>query len=260
LTIHPHVLAFVYFLYLAIVAVLRGPGRARRVSGAVLVATSAVSAGLADAPASTPVSVLEQVWALALLFVAYRTAGVFYERPDEALESRLLAVDRRLGISRAASSPAVTALLEAAYVCVYLVIPAGAIVVVRTASPGAAQTFWTTVLAAGFVCYGALPWLQTRPPRAIERPAHADAPAILRRLNLAILKRGSVGVNTLPSGHAATAVAVALSVWSSAPLAGALFGLLALLIAASTIAGRYHYAVDTALGVAVGVGAWCWFG
>ena len=115
------------------------------------------------------------------------------------------------------------------------------------------------MLAAGFVCYGALPWLQTRPPRAIEAAPLVATSSLLRRLNLAILNRGSVGVNTLPSGHAATAAAVALSVWSTAPHAGGVFAIVAILIAIATVAGRYHYAVDTVLGALVGVGAWLLF-
>ena len=148
------------------------------------------------------------------------------------------------------------AVLEAAYLSVYPFIPAGAIVVLNTGAAGAVDRFWVVVLVAGFVCYGALPFLQTRPPRSIEGDTVGGKSAGVRQLNLAILERGSIGVNTLPSGHASTAVAVALSVWSVAPGAGAVFALLAILIAVSTVVGRYHYAVDTVLGIAVGLVAW----
>jgi membrane-associated phospholipid phosphatase len=254
--IHPHTLAFVYFLYLAIVGVVRGGARARRASVVALVVTSALSR-LVESQVTTPAGfLLAQTWPLLLLFVGYRIAGAFYERPDLALEARLLAIDRRIGARLEAAPRALSALLEAAYVCVYLVIPAGAAFLLWKVSADAAAQFWTTVLVAGFVCYGALPWVQTRPPRAIEGGVRVEAPRFLRRLNLLILERGSVGVNTLPSGHAATAVAVALSVWSYAPLAGACFLVIATLICVATVAGRYHYFVDTLLGALVGVGAW----
>lgn len=259
----PELVAFVYFSYLACVAAVRGPARARRISVAALLVTTLISLALsrlappAEPPALLP-TVLVQLWRLALLFAGYRVAGVFFDRPNLSLESRLLALDHRL-VGRTSGRRRVWLAegVEMAYVSVYVLIPAGALVVQATASVDAIDRFWTGVLAAGFVCYGALPWLQTRPPRAIEGGAVSDpSPAVVRRLNLAILARGSVGVNTLPSGHAATAIAVALSVWSVTPLGGTVFLTMALLIAMSTVVGRYHYLVDTALGLLVGAAAW----
>jgi membrane-associated phospholipid phosphatase len=191
---------------------------------------------------------------LVVLLLGYHAAGAFYVRPDTALEARLAAIDRLVAAPLAALPPGVHALLEAAYVSVYLVIPAGAIAVAWAGTASDLDRFWSIVTVAGFVCYGALPWIQTRPPRALEAP---PSPASgLRRLNFAILRRGSIGANTLPSGHAATAIATALAVWSSAPVIGAALLVVALLISIATVAGRYHYLVDTALGVLVGVGAW----
>jgi membrane-associated phospholipid phosphatase len=63
-------------------------------------------------------------------------------------------------------------------------------------------------------------------------------------------------VNTLPSGHAAGALATALAVGSVVPLAGVVFLLLAASIALATVLGRYHYVVDTVLGVLVAAAAW----
>jgi membrane-associated phospholipid phosphatase len=141
------------------------------------------------------------------------------------------------------------------------VIPLGALVVWMAGPERALDRFWTVVLVSGFACYGALPWIQTRPPRIVERSSFtmAERGSSLRRLNLAILERGSVGVNTLPSGHAATAVATALAVVSCTQAVGAVFVAAAALIAVATIVGRYHYAVDTVLGVLVGVAAWAMF-
>jgi membrane-associated phospholipid phosphatase len=261
LAIHPYTLALVYFLYLAVLSVVRGTARARRVSIAALVGTTAISGALGWLPATPMATIVEQTWRLLLLLGGYHAAGAFYERPNLALEARLLAIDRRLFAAFGFGAwRAVDGLLETAYLSVYPIIPAGAAVVLWTGSSASLDRFWTTVLAAGFVCYGALPWLQTRPPRAIEAAPLVATSSLLRRLNLAILNRGSVGVNTLPSGHAATAAAVALSVWSTAPHAGGVFAIVAILIAIATVAGRYHYAVDTVLGALVGVGAWMLLG
>ena len=101
-----------------------------------------------------------------------------------------------------------------------------------------------------------LPWLQTRPPRSLE-PAEAAPPAgAVRRLSLHVLGAGSIGVNTIPSGHAAGSVAVALAVGSVMPRAGAVYILLAASITVATVLGRYHYVVDSVLGVLVALAAW----
>jgi membrane-associated phospholipid phosphatase len=81
-------------------------------------------------------------------------------------------------------------------------------------------------------------------------------PPVIRRLNSAILDRGSIQANTVPSGHAAGAVATALAVADVMPLAGVVFLIVAAGIVAATVLGRYHYLVDSILGVAVAVGAW----
>ena len=93
-------------------------------------------------------------------------------------------------------------------------------------------------------------------PRVIESaPGTLRQPAI-RRLNASILNRGSIQANTVPSGHAAGAVATALAVADVMPVAGVVFLLLAGAIVAATVLGRYHYLVDSLLGVVVALGAW----
>ena len=63
-------------------------------------------------------------------------------------------------------------------------------------------------------------------------------------------------MNTIPSGHAAGAVAVALALaWLHSPLAP-LFGVVAVAICIATVVGRYHFLVDTVAGALVGIAAW----
>jgi membrane-associated phospholipid phosphatase len=78
----------------------------------------------------------------------------------------------------------------------------------------------------------------------------------LRRLNLSLVNRASIQVNTVPSGHAAGAFATALAVGSIEPLAGVALLVLAASIAVATVLGRYHYLLDTVLGVLVAVVVW----
>jgi hypothetical protein len=194
----------------------------------------------------------------ALILVAgYWLSGLFFIRPMRGVEQRLLDVDARL--ARVCPLPCpwfAREYLELAYVLVYMVVPAGALTLAFGGHPSEVPRFWAVVLLAGFVSYGTLPWLQTRPPRAIETGDGTAAFSPLRRFNLAILNRASNQVNTLPSGHAATAVAVACVVGGVMPGAGLVFGVVAASIVLATVIGRYHYAVDSLLGVLVGVAAW----
>jgi membrane-associated phospholipid phosphatase len=200
---------------------------------------------------------------LVILLAGYRLSGLFFVSPMQAVERWLMAMDDRLlrrpGILAAydAGPRIVRELFETAYVLVYPVIPAAAATLAIGGHLDAVPRFWATVLLAEFVSYGMLPWLQTRPPRAIESAAGVrHPPSAVRQFNAAILSRGSIQVNTVPSGHAAGAVATALAVADVMPVAGIVFALLAAAIVAATVLGRYHYLVDSLLGALVAVIAW----
>lgn len=187
-----------------------------------------------------------------ILLAGYWLSGLFFVQPMTDVESWLLRIDTRL--ARGLSSPCPWLLreyLELAYVLVYVVVPAGALTLVFGGHPESVPRFWAVVLLAEFVSYGALPWVQTRPPRAIEAGSCPPAPSPLRRFNIGVLRRASNQVNTLPSGHAAGAVATALVVAGVMPTVGAVFLIVAASIAVATVVGRYHYAVDSLLGVVV---------
>jgi membrane-associated phospholipid phosphatase len=165
------------------------------------------------------------------------------------------AVFIRLGVNRTlrAAPRWMLELLEASYTADYVVVAAGALIA-ASAGVGAISRYWTIVLAAELACYGALPFLRSRPPRALEVPGvMAQRAPRLRWLNTAILDRASVQANTIPSGHVAGAVAAALAVMAVSTTAGWILMGIAMAIAASAVAGRYHYAVDCVLGAAVAV-------
>jgi len=79
---------------------------------------------------------------------------------------------------------------------------------------------------------------------------------LLRRVNVSVARHASIQANTIPSGHSAGAVAVALAVGVTMPIAGAVYMMIALVIAVATVVGRYHYTVDSVLGVFVAVVVW----
>jgi membrane-associated phospholipid phosphatase len=205
--------------------------------------------------------VLQIVVPSLVLLGGYWLSGLLFVRPDVHLERWLLGVDDRLLVRTGVldayrrSPRAVRDFFELNYLLVYLAVPAGATTLVVLGHTEYVDTFWTVVLLAEFVCYGMLPWLPTRPPRVLEGGDNTRIDGV-RRLNLRIMNRASIQVNTVPSGHAAGAVATALAVMSATPAAGIVLLWLALNISIATVVGRYHYLFDTLLGVVVAMAVW----
>jgi len=194
------------------------------------------------------------------LLVTYRASGAFFVRPSPPLERWLLAIDDallwRTGILRVfgAGSTLVRDVFELFYLLVYAVVPAGAVVLLASGRHDALGLYWTTLFVAELTCYAALPWLQSRPPRAVEAEAASGTSA--RNLNLWLLRYGSIQCNTFPSAHAAGAVAIGLAVSSAFPSAGVVFMVVAAGITMATVLGRYHYLLDSVLGVVVATISW----
>lgn len=236
----------VYFAYLAGIAVAR-----RRPKPALLSIATLVSVVVLGMPGILP---------LLYLLIGYWLPALIVREPNVQIERRLLDIDRRLfGTGGLASferrAPrAVIEYLELAYLLCYAVVPAGfAWLVLAGASADAIDRFWTIVLLAAFICYGLLPWIPTRAPRALEPPRAGRSS--IRRLNMAVLDRASVQWNTFPSGHTAASLATSLAVAADVPLAGVVLGVTALSIAAGSVVGRYHYAADAIAGAAVALAA-----
>jgi membrane-associated phospholipid phosphatase len=253
-------IAIAYFGYLAVVAlVFRRFARAR----AWAIAGAAGSLALPTIAAATrDLAIVEALLPAPVLLCGYWLSGRFFNAPMPNLESMLIAIDHRVldrtGILRwyRNAVPLVHDYFELAYLCVYVVVPAGAVTLLAGGQRDAIDMYWRVVLLAEFASYGMLPWLQTRPPRSIELHESGRPDGLVRRLSLKVLGAGSIGVNTIPSGHAAGSVAVALAVGSAMPRAGVVYLLLAVSITFATVLGRYHYVVDSVLGVLVAVIVW----
>ncbi len=259
-------IAIGYFTYLLLVSVASGRFARARVGALVGTAVS-ILVLVAQSPSSfafrPDTAALAFVIPLAVLLGGYRLSGFFFVSPMQTIERWLMAVDDRFlhrdGALAAyrASPQAVHEFFEMAYLLVYLVIPAGVATLAIGGHPDTIPRFWAIVLLAEFVSYGAMPWVQTRPPRALESTVWSvQSRSGIRRLNAVILDRGSIQANTVPSGHAAGAVATALAVVDVMPGAGIVFLIMAACIVAATVLGRYHYLVDSLLGIVVAFGAW----
>jgi PAP2 superfamily len=193
-----------------------------------------------------------------VLLLGYWTTGLLFRGPMPGLESLLRRFDSmiRVGDTAASIPRALAELLEFAYAAVYLLVPLALLIHVMTTPAELVDRdrFWTVILVTDFICFGLLPWIQTRPPRALGDAAPWRSS--FRRFNLRLLGSTSIRVNTCPSGHAAEAVAAALLV-TNAPLPVVVMMMLAALaVSAGAVYGRYHYAIDALSGWVVAVVVW----
>lgn len=253
----------VYFLYLGVVARFRVmPDWRRHQLG--LTGTALTLAGVAFhlLPDSAWRALLLDWLPGVYLLVGYWLPAQLPPRPAPRLGAWLLRADCRLfaaGLRRAiqVAPRALLEYLEACYLCCYVVVPAALAWLYAAGQSGEADRFWTAVLLAALPCYGLLPWMETRPPRRIEPASAIDARGLtVRRANLLVLDRASVGANTFPSGHAAASLAAALAVGAVTPAAGAAFAVVAVSISVASVVGRYHYALDAVFGMAAALVAY----
>lgn len=191
-----------------------------------------------------------------LLLLGYWASGLLFAAPMPRAERALHGLDRRLRIRPlAARTPRWLAeLLELAYAGVYPLIPIALVIHLVFATHPNPDRFWTLILITDYICFGVLPWVQTRPPRALEQGE--PWASRFRRFNLRLLGSTSIGVNTFPSGHAAEALAAAVLVLDAPwPIVAWMF-LNAALISAGAVLGRYHFAGDALAGWGVTIVVW----
>jgi PAP2 superfamily len=196
-----------------------------------------------------------------LLLMFYWQAGQFVTRVDAGFQGWLERWDRRL------VNPAIEwcadhrpgrwflIYLELAYLFCYVSMPLGLATVYLMRMGREADHFWAVVLPATYICYGMLPFLQTIPPRMLEKTVQPP-PNKIRAFNLWILRHASIHANTCPSAHVACTAACALVLLRLDVAVGMVFVGIAISIALGAVAGRYHYTIDAILGAIVAVGAY----
>jgi hypothetical protein len=258
-----HIVVFSFFVSLAWLRAL--PARARaKVTGLGLAGLGATLVAAFLLPRLLPalaVSVVRDWLPAALILLVYWQAGEFFMKVNQPFQDHLLRLDASMvapflrWLSRSPVGRWIAAYLELAYLLCYPMVPMsiGALYLLRLARYS--DSFWIVVLVSTYLSYGALPFLQTLPPRVLSEPWLEPAPpSPVRRFNLWILRHGSIHANTFPSAHVAASTACALVLVSLAPWpVGVVFLAIAAGIAAGTFAGRYHYAADAVTGGAVAV-------
>ncbi len=244
-----------YFVYLA-AAALRARLPIGRRAAIVAEAAAAIAIILWVAGFAAGAGLVVRDWApAAYLLAMYWMPARLVTSSNVSFEAWLASLDRRWlpngGTMLADRLPRVALeFIELSYLLCYPLIPIGLGILYAAGARAEVDRYWTAVLLAGALSYGPLPRLATHPPRLGHTPALPHVSKV-RALNLVVLHHGSVQWNTFPSGHVATAVAVALAVTAREPVAGAALGIIAASIAAVSLIGRYHYLADIVAGVAV---------
>src|SRR5512141_2916561 len=160
----------VFFAYCAVVALVAPRLERTRRLGALWFS----AAGVTLASVSTLVTAVPLLhdWIIPplLLLVAYWGTGRLFAGPMPPVERLLRGADDTLQVRAiAARLPRVWAeLLEVAYLAVYPVLPLALALRVLTLERPDVDAFWGVVLVTDYICFGALPWVRTPPPRSLE--------------------------------------------------------------------------------------------
>ena len=249
-------IASAYFGYLVLACWLP-PIAARRRAG--LIAASALAGAAVWAIAHAAPAFVREWAPLGYILAGYFLSGYLFAAPSTAIESWLMGWDRRLlgdPATRFAHWPRLlVAGLELIYMGCFLLIPAGAAILIGTGHAALVDRYWAMVIGAEFAAFAPLAFIQTRPPWALERKPELADPAI-HRLASQMVQHLTIRVNTFPSGHAAGSLAVALAVVGALPWTGLGLLALALAICVACCVGRYHYIVDVVAGAAVALVLW----
>ena len=245
--------------FLVVVAWLRpiSPRQRRQITALGLLGAALIAARQALSLRSPLTASVVGDWLPCLLMlIVYWQAGRFFGKPHENFQDWLVEFDRHwIGAfldrwTHYWNSTWVGMYFELAYLLCYGLIPCGVAVLYWTHHRSAVDQYWATVLPASYLCYLLVPFAQSLPPRLL--PGSGCAPYAkrytFRAMNLFILRRASIHLNTFPSAHVAATVAASLVLMRWAPAVGVLFLLIALSIAAGAVLGRYHYALDVILG------------
>ena len=197
-----------------------------------------------------------------LLLVGYWQTGQFMVGADPRFQARLERFDRRwsswVSHLRGAAErvPILAAYLELSYFACYPVVPLGVLVLHLGGRTDLVESFWLVVLPATFATHALTTVFQSNPPWMADGGRPSRTLGHLRSMNRWITDHASIRVNSFPSGHVASALAVALVLLGEIPVAGVLFLCIAGSIGLSSLVLAYHYLADVTLGAGLAVLSW----
>ena len=253
----------VFFAFFVIVSLLRPLTIQRRIA-IVVIGTLGIILIIAAQFAHQffsplAVSVARDWLPVALMPMVYWQAGRFSIRVNQGFQKRLQRLDDRLltgwlpGLTAKPGYRWVAASLELAYLSCYVLVPMGLVVLYLAHMRRQTSEYWLVVLAATYPCYAFTAFVQTLPPRLLETNSLHPIAGKIRTLNLWIVRRVSIHLNTFPSAHVTATLGGSLVLLRLAPAVGLVFLLVSIGIALGAALGRYHYTADVLLGAALAV-------
>jgi membrane-associated phospholipid phosphatase len=193
------------------------------------------------------------LFALVALYAAVGSvnaaAGVSYDSTVQAWEQALFRGQPSRDWIRAWPWPWLSALLHGAYLSYYAILAAAPLALWVSGRRGGARRTVLLVMVTFYACYLAFLVFPVAGPRytfPLARNAAASvAPAVLTQ---ALLDRAAAWGTAFPSSHVAAALAAAASAGQAWPRLGAVLLPAAAVLAAGTVYGQLHYAVDALAG------------
>lgn len=170
-------------------------------------------------------------------------------------QDHVLLTDWHLRSTIEGFGPVIPLYSEACYLLVYAVGVVCVAVIYRMNRRSIIDRFLTVYLIGTLAAYSLFPYFPSQPPRVLF-PGIDDPHVItwIRRVNLAILAKGTIHVGVFPSAHVSAAFSAAWGFFSTIPTQK-IFSWILLAFACSvsiaTIYGRYHYTADVISGLAV---------
>lgn len=209
---------------------------------------------------------VRDIYPLPLLLLAYRQMNwVALPHSGVQMEASWLVWDVKLLVDWGGSAlvesagPLFPTLLETAYLLTYAVPVFGVVILTLTGARRRVDDFYSILLFGTLTAYALYPWFPSTTPRLLYPGVAPAMDTLMRRVNLAVLGEYGITASVFPSGHTACAFSAAFGLLHVMPRKrGYAYGVLALavLIAAATVYGRYHYVVDTAAGLTIALLAW----
>lgn len=210
-----------------------------------------------------PISMLRDWLPLCLVVLAYREMGwLALPHTDFHLEEQWITWDRLLLRGGAKSAieafgPLLPSLLEIAYSVVHVLSPIAVLVLYFCDRRERVDSFLFVFVLGVLLCYAQFPLWPSEPPRAVF--VGEDAPAydtMFRRFNWWMLGNYGIHTSVFPSAHVGGAFSTAFGMRYALPekkWISSVLIVIAALIAAATVYGRYHYLVDAVAGFLVAV-------
>jgi membrane-associated phospholipid phosphatase len=193
-------------------------------------------------------------WALyAEVGLLNRARGVSYDGLVQGWEQRLFGTQPSQAFMAACPSPVLSTLLHAAYLAKYPMLLAPLVLWTTGRRAAAREVAFLTILTF-YSCYALFLLFPVAGPRyVLPAPSEAAAATATAAFTRRLLEAASAWGTAFPSAHVAVTIVVSAATWRFSRRLGAPLFLLTALLAAGTVYGGFHYAIDVLAGAALAV-------